>query len=71
MGWAGGSDVMSGIIAAIKPRVLEKTQRQEIYREIITVMENRDWDTQDECLGEDPAYDVVVKELHPGWYDEE
>ncbi len=67
MGWAGGSDVMSGIIAAIKPRVLEEKQRQEIYREIITMMEDRDWDTQDECLGEDPAYDVVMKELHPQW----
>ena len=67
MGWAGGSDVMRGIIAAIKPRVLDEKQRQEVYREIVTVLEDRDWDTQTECLGKDPAYDVVMKELHPNW----
>lgn len=65
MGWASGSRIMSGIIGAIKPLVKDKKLRIELYREIVEVLEADDWDTQSECLGEDPAYDEVYEELYP------
>ena len=71
MGWASASRIMSDIIAAIQPRVSDKEARKAIYAPIIDSLEEGDWDTQDECLGEDEAYDEVLKEKHPGWYDDE
>lgn len=69
MGWASGSRIMNDVIAAVKPHVASKEAREEIYLEIIQSLEDSDWDTQDECLGEDEAYDTAIKRLHPGWFD--
>ena len=71
MGWASGSRIFSEIIAAVKPHVADKDARKSIYRPIIEAFENDDWDTQDECLDEDEAYDEVMREIHPDWFDEE
>ena len=65
MGWASGADVMSGVIGAVQKEVKDKKSRKRIYKEIIEVLENSDWDTQDECRGEDSAYDEVLDELYP------
>ncbi len=59
------------MIKAIKPNVQDKTVRKEIYRPIIIALENADWDTQDECLDEDEAYDELIKDMHPGWFDDD
>lgn len=71
MGWSSASSIMSDIITAIKPHVADKDARKKIYSPIIASLEEGDWDTQDECLGEDDAYDEVLQEMHPGWYDVE
>jgi len=63
MGWASGSDVMSGVISAVKTRVPDKEARVAIYRDIVNVLRDRDWDTMDECLGEDDAYDDIYNEM--------
>lgn len=62
MGWASGSDLFSQIIAVIKEEVPDIEKRKTIYRTIARSFEDFDWDTQDECLGEDPAYDAVYDE---------
>lgn len=71
MGWSSGSELFSEIISAVKPVVPDDALRQKIYAAIIPSFEDQDWDTQDECLGEDPAYDAAIKELHPDWGDDE
>lgn len=71
MGWASGSRVMSEIIAAIQPHLPDENARKEVYKILINVFEDDDWDTQDECEGEDPAFDAALAELHPDWYEEE
>lgn len=71
MGWAGGSEVFSGIIAAVKREVAEKEVRKRIYQPIIEAFEDSDWDTQDECLGEDDAYDELYNEKYPPDEDDE
>lgn len=65
MGWASGSRLFSRVIAAVKPHVGDIETRKEIYRELIYAFEDHDWDTLDECLGEDPAYDAVFAEKYP------
>ena len=69
MGWASGSRLFSDVIAAIKPEVEDEEKRVGIYKKLIAAFEESDWDTQDECRGEDPAYDKALKELHPGRVD--
>lgn len=71
MGWGSASSIMSQIIEAVKPHVADKEARKAIYIPVIGALEDGDWDTQDECMGEDEAYDEAIKELHPDWYDED
>lgn len=67
MGWASGSDLMSGIIKSLKKNVKEESVRLKIYKEVISCMESHDWDTQDECEGEDKMFDKALSSLHPDW----
>ncbi|RUM99000.1 hypothetical protein EET67_04995 [Pseudaminobacter arsenicus] len=68
MGWSSGSSTFSRIIEAVKPVVANKEDRKRIYRPIIEAFEDQDWDTQDECVGEDEAYDELYAELYPDDY---
>jgi hypothetical protein len=68
MGWASGSSLFSEVIASIQPEIPDDEKRKTIYTKLIAAFEDSDWDTQNECLGEDPAYDAALKELHPDWY---
>jgi hypothetical protein len=67
MGWASGSELASRIIKATKKHVEDPKVRTEIYTEVIKAFEDSDWDTQDECMGEDAAFDAALKKLHPTW----
>lgn len=71
MGWASGSRLFSSVIEAVKPNVPDEAKRKEIYKGLIEAFEESDWDTQDECMGEDDAYDAAMMELHPDWYEDE
>lgn len=62
MGWGSGSRLFDGIITTIKKNVTDFEARKRIYREMISEFEEMDWDTQDECLGVDSAYDEVYNE---------
>lgn len=69
MGWSGGSDVMREIINAIQNRITDSAVRKEVYKEIIVALEDKDWDTQNECEEIDPIFDAALRELHPKWYE--
>lgn len=71
MGWASGSRLFSEVIDVVQKHVLDEEERVNIYKGLIDAFEDADWDTQDECVGEDPAYDAALKELHPDWYDDD
>ncbi len=71
MGWASGSVIFSQIIKSVQKHVDDKEARKEIYRPIFHQFEADDWDTQDECMGKDEAYDELIKEIHPGWFEDE
>lgn len=71
MGWASGSRVFRQIMDGIIPEVADKEARKRVYRPIIEAFEDSDWDTQEECMGLDEAYDELLREMYPGWYDDE
>ena len=67
MGWGSASSMVSGIISAIQEAIPDESKRKEFYKNIISIFENEDWDTEEECLGSDIAFDKAMKELHPDW----
>jgi hypothetical protein len=69
MGWASGSRLFNSVIEVLKNNIDDKQLREDIYIELIEAFEDCDWDTQDECMDRDPAFDSALKELHPNWYD--
>ena len=71
MGWASASGIMNGIIDVVLSEVVDKEARKRIYKPIIRILEDGDWDTQDESLDIDPAFDELMTELHPGWFEDE
>lgn len=71
MGWSNGSSIMSEVISALNHEGVLHGQRERIYKKIIPVMQEFDWDTEMECVGEDRAYDEALQELHPDWFEED
>lgn len=71
MGWSSGSRLMGDVIDALKDNVPEQDIRENIYAAIIPAFEDADWDTQDECMGEDDAFDAVMYDLHPDWFEDD
>jgi hypothetical protein len=71
MGWASGSTLMDAIIGAVQKAVTDEEVRKAIYRPIYKTFREDDWDTVDECLGEDPAFDAVVRAVDPGWFHDD
>jgi len=69
MGWGSGSQVMSDIIGALKNELDEPT-RVKVYVKIIRALQDHDWDTEEECCGDDPAYDEALKIVMPHWYSD-
>ena len=68
MGWASGVHIMRDIIVVAKKHVPD-FGRTAFYVEIIKVLESEDWDTANECLGEDIFYDEAfgllnVEKIH-------
>ena len=70
MGWASGSEIMNAVIDAVKPHVTDKAARKAIYTPVIGALEDGDWDTQDESMGKDEAFDEALTELHPTWFND-
>lgn len=70
MGWSSGSSLFNSVIKVIKPNIADKKKRVEIYKELIVAFVDSDWDTLDECLGADDAYDEAVDELYPDLLDD-
>ena len=68
MGWASGSEVMDGIIEVVQKEIKDPEVRFRLYKGIIVALEDQDWDTENECEGQDDAYDKALMKLHPDWY---
>ncbi len=67
MGWSSAGPLVQTIIEGAKLSIPDEDARRMFYGPVIAALEDQDWDTQDEVLGEDPAFDAALKELHPEW----
>ena len=65
MGFSGGTDIAQALISSIQRNVEKRSVRRKIYRDLIRVLEDADWDNQDEALGIDHSFDRVLRETHP------
>jgi hypothetical protein len=70
MGWSSGSEIMNAVIDAVTENVKDKDARKKIYGPIITALEDADWDTQDESMGIDEAFDELMAEQYPDIFDD-
>jgi hypothetical protein len=67
MGWASGTSVMDAVISFASKYVADECARMSFYMEMISALEEQDWDCQGDCVGVDPAYDAALKALYPSW----
>ena len=58
---------MGDVIKALVEECEDAVVRQRIYKKVIDAFEDHDWDCQDECIGDDLAFDKALKDLHPNW----
>jgi hypothetical protein len=61
---------MGDVIRGLNDRGVKREDRKVFYEVLVPVMEDFDWDNQDECRGKDPAFDDALSVLHPEWRDD-
>lgn len=71
MGWAAGSDVMRRFANLLRQRTVNEKLREGIYRDLISILQDEDWDTENECYGVDSVLDEVLNDLLGPVYEEE
>lgn len=62
MGWASGSDIAVELITIIQREVPSASSRRRIYRTLLQVLTDHDWDTTEEAAGIDPVFDKLLDE---------
>jgi hypothetical protein len=71
MGWSGGTDLFRGLIESAMKYIPDFENRKSFYKEMLSAFEDHDWDCQTECMREDTAFDQVLKEVYPDWFEDE
>lgn len=62
---------MRDVIEGLRKEKVPDDTRETLYRVLIPAMQDRDWDTETECMDDDEVYDKVLRSLHPEWFDED
>ncbi len=70
MGWGSGSDLMDTVIRDLVKRKVPPETRKLFYNVLIPAMQRQDWDTEMDCMDVDSAFDEVMQERHPTWFQE-
>jgi len=68
MGWGSGSALMDDVIRGLLEKKVPDESRKAFYEVLIPAMQDRDWDTEMDCLEVDPVYDKTLEGLHPTWF---
>lgn len=71
MGWSSGSTLMGSLIDSLQKNVKQAKKRTLVYKDMIQAFMDEDWDTIDECIGDDPAFDAALKDIDPSYFEEE
>jgi len=57
MGWSSGTTLFEHVIETVQFHVPDFDTRYNMYVELVSAFQARDWDNLDEVVGIDPAYD--------------
>lgn len=71
MGWGSGSRLMTDVMMAMKSGKVPDETRKLVYGILIPAMQNRDWDTEVDCMGVDPVYDNLLRSMFPDWFEDD
>ena len=70
MGWGSGAQLMSEIIHGLLQQSMDDPNREAVYRVLIPAFQDMDWDTESDVIGQDPAFDRVLEDIYPEWFEE-
>jgi hypothetical protein len=62
MGWASGSSLFIAVIKAAKRYIKDDKARRKFYLAILPEFNDHDWDTHQECEGQDIVFDRILRE---------
>lgn len=69
MGWCSGTEIFDRVVEILLEPHLDK---KKIIKELLDVLEDQDWDCQQDSLYWDhPLVRKVFEEVHPKWFTEE
>jgi hypothetical protein len=71
MGWGGGTDVASDAITSFKEHNVPDSLRRELYIDLIQSLRSLDWNSCDECLGQDPVFDEAMEVVWRRWCEKQ
>jgi hypothetical protein len=69
MGWSSGTEIMNALIMSVQGRMTHD-DKVAFFQEAINIFEDNDWDSLEECLGEDDAFDEAVRNIRPEYFEE-
>lgn len=73
MSWSGGYEILNKFKNKLKHIVKDRSTRKEVYKLLISALEDEDWDCGDFDMATkyDSAILEAMKELHPNWFTDE
>jgi len=67
MGWSGGTEIAEKLIKLIDRFDMKESEKFQFYKNMITILEDQDWDNACEIRGMNKLVDTALKQLHPDW----
>ena len=64
MGWCEGSEFAERFINVCKKYVSNEKERKSLYEDYFDFLCSKDWDTQNENMGQDPVWDKIVEDFY-------
>lgn len=57
MGWSHGTEVVGRLAPVLQQHIIDAAARAEVYKVLLDVLRDLDWDCEDEAQGLDPVLD--------------
>ena len=67
MSWGGGTDIMYDTIRSFNKHEITDPVRLNLYLDLIESLQGQDWNSADECLGQDPVFDEALEDVRRRW----
>lgn len=72
MGWSGGTQVFDTVVKALKNVEVPYFQQEHILWNLLTVLEDLDWDNHQESdYWDDDDIKLIIMQKHPWWFEDD